>query len=287
MLELWVANHGNVTETLGRGRAALVVAQSVDEEQAAGAARATCDRGRAVSSSSRTAARLAGRVTIRVEIADGSGPRESANLPHQAVSSPAAAIAATASRSSSGPGSPLTPTAPTRRPSENAATPPWKNENCGSKLASSVGCAVHLLRQRSGRRRVAPRRRVRLATGVLERVACGAVHRDAGHELAVVRRRPRPTPRRRRSRPARRGSLRVLDRGSRRLVPRRHLRHGPQVARSSCARKDSNLRPRAPEARALSPELRARGGRSSRGRRAGRMAPESGASRTSHRSGQV
>ena len=37
------------------------------------------------------------------------------------------------------------------------------------------------------------------------------------------------------------------------------MRLAPWPKRPSCARKDSNLRPRAPEARALSPELRARG----------------------------
>jgi hypothetical protein len=39
----------------------------------------------------------------------------------------------------SSPGRPLTPTAPTRRPSSNAATPPLKNVKNGSKLASSAG----------------------------------------------------------------------------------------------------------------------------------------------------
>src|SRR3954451_21305255 len=43
--------------------------------------------------------------------------------------------------------------------------------------------------------------------------------------------------------------------------------------RRECAWEDSNLRPRAPEARALSPELQARSGQSSRRKEKGRDSP--------------
>ena len=79
----------------------------------------------------------------------GSRPQREARAPRRwcaparhgragGASSPDSAIAARARASSSSPGRPLTPTAPTRVAPSSAATPPRKNENCGSKLWSSV-----------------------------------------------------------------------------------------------------------------------------------------------------
>ena len=99
---------------------------------------------------------------------------------------PPAASARRASASSSAPASPLTPTAPTRCSPSNAATPPWKKVKNGSKLASSPGFALDLLRELARRARVASRRRVRLALRIQPRVGRRSVHRRGRDQLAVL-----------------------------------------------------------------------------------------------------
>ena len=72
VLELWVANHGNVTETLGRGLAALVVGRASTKSRLLAPPRDLRPRTAGVLQLPYRG-RLAGRVTIRVEVADGAG----------------------------------------------------------------------------------------------------------------------------------------------------------------------------------------------------------------------
>src|SRR5207253_10773250 len=75
------------------------------------------------------------RTQLALDRCDGAHTTERRSRNYRAVLSCAASIPPRASASSSSPARPLTPTAPMRRPSLNAAIPPLKNVNSGSKLA--------------------------------------------------------------------------------------------------------------------------------------------------------
>ena len=72
MLELWVANRGNVTETLGRGRVVLAVGVASMGRRLVPPPRDLRPRTTGVLQVAYRG-RLRGRVTVRAEVVDGAG----------------------------------------------------------------------------------------------------------------------------------------------------------------------------------------------------------------------